>query len=127
MNNKSYRQLPLVYACSGCSSAAQLANTLAVRLDREELAEMSCVAGVGGDVKALVKVAKSERRKIVLDGCPLHCALNCLKRHGVEPDLHLDLSREGVRKVMHADTSAAEEKRIWNTVLVPRVAALTSR
>ncbi|SDZ98077.1 putative zinc-binding protein [Microbulbifer marinus] len=127
MTNKNYRQLPLVYACSGCSSTAQLANTLAVRLDRKELAEMSCVAGVGGDVEALVRIAKSERRKIVLDGCPLHCARNCLRRHGVEPDLHVDLSREGVRKVMHADTSADEVARIWNTVIVPRVAALVSR
>lgn len=127
MNNKNYRQLPLVYACSGCSSTAQLANTLAVRLDRKELAEMSCVAGVGGDVEALVRIAKSERRKIVLDGCPLHCARNCLRRHGIEPDLHVDLSREGVRKVMHADTSADEVARIWNTVIVPRVAALVSR
>ncbi|TAK94969.1 MAG: zinc-binding protein, partial [Aquabacterium sp.] len=40
----------LVYACSGCSSAAQLANHLAVRLDREGIAEMSCIAGVGGRV-----------------------------------------------------------------------------
>ncbi|HAQ85985.1 MAG TPA: zinc-binding protein, partial [Pseudomonas sp.] len=43
-------RLPLVYACSGCSNVAQLANTLAVRLDRAGLAEMSCIAGVGGRV-----------------------------------------------------------------------------
>jgi len=30
-----YDELPLVYSCSGCSSAAQMANDLAVRLDRE--------------------------------------------------------------------------------------------
>lgn len=34
-------QLPLVYSCSGCSSAAQMANYLAVSLDRRGLAEMS--------------------------------------------------------------------------------------
>ncbi|MCM2338040.1 MAG: putative zinc-binding protein, partial [Lysobacter sp.] len=28
------RSLPLVYSCSGCSSAAQMANHLALRLDR---------------------------------------------------------------------------------------------
>ena len=31
---------PLVYSCSGCSSAAQLANHVAVRLDRSGVAEM---------------------------------------------------------------------------------------
>ena len=40
---------PLVYSCSGCSSAAQLANHVALRLDRAGVAEMSCIAGVGGD------------------------------------------------------------------------------
>lgn len=46
MNNSN---LPLVYSCSGCSSAAQMANHLAVQLDRTGLAEMSCIAGVGGN------------------------------------------------------------------------------
>ena len=52
---------PLVYSCSGCSNVAQLANALAVRLDREGLAEMSCIAGVGGRVPALVSKARSGR------------------------------------------------------------------
>ena len=29
---------PLVYSCSGCSSAAQLANHVAVRMDRKGVA-----------------------------------------------------------------------------------------
>jgi len=36
---------PLVYSCSGCSSAAQMANYIAVQLDRMDVAEMSCIAG----------------------------------------------------------------------------------
>ncbi|MFC7483997.1 putative zinc-binding protein [Luedemannella flava] len=48
---------PLVYSCSGCSSAAQLANALAIRLDRQGVAEMSCIAGLGGDVPSLVRLA----------------------------------------------------------------------
>ena len=44
------RPAPIVYSCSGCSSAAQLANHVALRLDRCGAAEMSCIAGVGGDV-----------------------------------------------------------------------------
>src|SRR6516164_4539372 len=50
---------PLVYSCSGCSSAAQMANYFAVQLDRSGIAEMSCIAGVGGNVKKLVKTALS--------------------------------------------------------------------
>jgi uncharacterized metal-binding protein len=51
-------QPPLVYSCSGASSAAQMANHLAVKLDRLKVAEMSCIAGVGGDVKPLVRSAR---------------------------------------------------------------------
>lgn len=69
--------LPLVYACSGCSSAAQLANHLAVRLDREQRAEMSCIAGLGGDVRSLVRVAHEARASgrgiLAIDGCALAC------------------------------------------------------
>ena len=48
---------PLVYSCSGCSSAAQLANHVALQLDRRGVAEMSCIAGVGGDVPHLKRAA----------------------------------------------------------------------
>lgn len=109
--------LPLVYSCSGCSNAAQLANTLAVRLDREGLAEMSCISGVGGDVAPLVNKALSERPIVVLDGCALHCAKNCLKRHGVVPDLHIDLSRRGIKKRYHEDVSLTETHRVWKELV----------
>ena len=55
------KNLPLVYSCSGCSSAAQMANHVALRLDREGEAEMSCIAGVGGNVPNLVKISRSGR------------------------------------------------------------------
>ena len=90
--------LPLVYSCSGCSNVAQLANSLALRLDRACLAEMSCIAGVGGHVPALVSKAKSGRLIVALDGCPLHCVKGCLAQHDVKPDVHLTLSEFGVRK-----------------------------
>ena len=91
-------RLPLVYSCSGCSNVAQLANTLALRLDRLGLAEMSCIAGVGGRVPALVSKAHSGRRILALDGCPLQCVKGCLAQHDIEPDIHLILSQSGLRK-----------------------------
>jgi uncharacterized metal-binding protein len=100
-------ELPLVYACSGCSSAAQLANHLAVRLDREGTAEMSCIAGLGGDVKPLLRLAQraaqSGRTVLAIDGCPLECVQRSLARHGLKPTLHLRLDERGVRKVQHGE------------------------
>lgn len=114
--HSNYRALPLVYSCSGCSSAAQLANYVAVRLDREQRAEMSCIAGVGGDVESLVKVATSGRPIVALDGCPLHCVRNCLQRHGIEPTLHYTLSDLGVRKRYHSEFAAEDATRVFETV-----------
>jgi len=98
-----YDELPLVYSCSGCSSAAQMANDIAVSLDREGVAEMSCIAGVGGDVGPLVDTATSDRSILVIDGCPLECAKACLADHDVEPDEHVNLAAEGVPKEYHTD------------------------
>ncbi|HET9903295.1 MAG TPA: putative zinc-binding protein [Xanthobacteraceae bacterium] len=94
-------QLPLVYSCSGCSSVAQLANHLAIRLDHEGYAEMSCIAGVGGDVGPLVRIAKSGRPIIAIDGCALACVLHTLARHGVVPAAHRLLASDGIRKRYH--------------------------
>jgi len=90
--------LPLVYSCSGCSNVAQLANDLAVVLDREGHAQMSCIAGVGGDVKGLVKLAKSGRPILAIDGCKIACVYKTLARHNVTPQWHLELTRFGIKK-----------------------------
>lgn len=106
-------ELPLVYSCSGCSSAAQLANSLAICLDRDEHAEMSCIAGVGGGVKSLVRVAKSGRPIIALDGCPLVCVEHCLARHGVVAKQHVVLSDFGVEKKKKHLFSEAEADSVY--------------
>ncbi len=106
MNQKSKKNAqdqPLVYSCSGCSNIAQLANKVAVELDRAELAEMSCIAGVGGDVPSILKKAKSGRKIITLDGCHLHCAKNCLAKHNITSDHHYTLTDFGLKKRYHTD------------------------
>lgn len=94
---------PLVYSCSGCSSAAQLANQVALRLDRSGMAEMSCIAGVGGDVPHLLKIARSGRPILALDGCPLVCVASTLARHGLTAQRHYQLQQYGVKKRQHED------------------------
>lgn len=108
--------LPLVYSCSGCSSAAQMANHVAVRLDRQGLAEMSCIAGVGGDVPKLVRIAKSGRPIIALDGCALACVKNSLARHGVVAARYHLLSDMGVRKRYGTDFDPAEAARVLDAI-----------
>ncbi|OMH39117.1 putative zinc-binding protein [Motiliproteus sp. MSK22-1] len=111
-NDNSTGALPLIYSCSGCSNIAQLANQVAIELFREGQAEMSCIAGVGGGVKNLVKVAKSGRPIISLDGCPLHCVKNCLNNHGIESTYHYTLTKYGIKKRPNLDFDPVDVKRI---------------
>jgi uncharacterized metal-binding protein len=108
--------LALVYACSGCSSAAQLANHVAVQLDRQGVAEMSCIAGVGGDVPSLVRTATSGRAIVALDGCALACVKSCLTRHGVSADRYYQLQHAGVKKQYHADFDPTQARQVFEQV-----------
>jgi len=59
-DSPSSRPATVVYACSGCSDAGELADLIARQLARDGVAEMSCLAGIGGRVKNLV--TKAEKR-----------------------------------------------------------------
>ena len=124
MSRKSH--LPLVYSCSGCSSAAQMANHIALELDRAKVAEMSCIAGVGGGVAPLVQLAQSGRPVVAIDGCQLACARQCLVNQGVQPTQHVLLNMLGVRKRLHADFDRDHAARLLDELSV-QVAGLNRR
>lgn len=119
--------LPLVYSCSGCSSAAQLANHIAVQMDRRGLAEMSCIAGVGGDVPKLVRLAKSGRPIVALDGCPLVCVKSTLARHGIAPARHYQLQQYGVKKRAHEDFDPLQAALVLEQVEADQLAQPLTR
>src|SRR5690606_30629496 len=112
----SDKTLPLVYSCSGCSSAAQMANHLAVKLDREGLAEMSCIAGVGGNVRPLVRLAQSGRPILALDGCALQCVKHSLAERGVTPTTHVLLHELGAKKRFHTDFDPDQAQALYGQV-----------
>ncbi|QFU00216.1 DGC domain protein [Halomonas sp. THAF5a] len=98
MSRTANRSRPLIYACSGCSDVAQLANEVALRLDHRRDAEMSCIAGVGGGVPGLVRTARSGRPIVAIDGCQMHCAEHCLANADVAPTEHVRLYEQGLKK-----------------------------
>jgi uncharacterized metal-binding protein len=96
--NIPVRKPVVVYACSGCSDAGEIADRIARRLTREGVAQMSCLAGIGGRVKSLVLKAENAERILVVDGCPLNCAAHTLKLAGFNQFDHLELHKMGIRK-----------------------------
>ncbi len=72
---------------------------------------------MGGDVKPLVRTAQSGRPIIALDGCPLQCAAQILKRHGLTADRHYDLSKLSVEKRKHEDFDPHDAARVLQHIL----------
>ncbi|MFJ8581065.1 putative zinc-binding protein [Micromonospora sp. NPDC093277] len=69
-----------------------------------------------GDVAPLLRLARSGRPLLALDGCPLVCVAATLRRHGLTPDGHVVLSDHGVRKRRHVDPDEADLRRLWPLV-----------
>jgi uncharacterized metal-binding protein len=88
----------VVYACSGCSDAGELADRMARELTRSGVAEMSCLAGIGGRVKSIMSKGGKAERILVIDGCPLNCARKTLELAGLKKFDHLGLHEIGLRK-----------------------------
>lgn len=106
----------LVFACSGCSDAGELADRIARQLAREGVAQMSCLVGIGGRVKSLVAQAESAERILVIDGCPLACGRKTLELAGLNQLEHLGLQDLGLRK----GSCTVDELNISVGVLVVR-------
>jgi len=104
----------LVYACSGASNLGQLANEIAVRLDRLGLAELVCVTEVGagnGDIQS------SNKPVIAISGCTTACCTAMLKRHGIEVSRSVVLAERGVAKAKHVLVDAESMERVFGQVL----------
>ena len=81
------------------------------------MAEMSCIAGVGGDVPQLLRTARSGRPVIALDGCALACARRCLERHAIPIARYYQLHQLGVRKRYHEDFDALQAHKVLASVM----------
>ena len=94
----SNKPTTVVYTCSGCSDAGEIADRVARQLTRDGAAQMSCLAGIGGRVKSLLSKAENAERILVVDGCPLNCARHTLELAGFKKFDHLELHKLGIRK-----------------------------
>lgn len=73
----------------------------------------------------MVKKAQSERKIMVMDGCSLHCAKLSLDRYGVSINVHIDLSKAGVKKRFHQDATPAEELHVWSSAVLPEIGRIS--
>jgi uncharacterized metal-binding protein len=110
----SDQKVTLIFPCSGASNVGQLTNELALRMTREGLGKMSCLAGVGAHISGFVVSAKDCDQLVVLDGCPQKCAAKLFEHVGMKPHVYLLLTEHGFKKshgtpVLPEDVDRARE------------------
>jgi uncharacterized metal-binding protein len=111
---------PIVYSCSGCSNLARMAYDIALNLDNNDVAEMSCVSGVIGKVGPVQQLGESGRPIIAIDGCSLGCTKSCLDASDIKVDHYFDISEYGFEKRSKWDDSLTENaiamKKIYDSL-----------
>ena len=100
----------VIFACSGAADVGKIADLSARKLSEDGVGKMSCLAGVGGRVKPLMKIAKGAQAILAIDGCPLHCARNTLEQAGFKKFEHLCLADMGMEKGKTPATAEAVAK-----------------
>ncbi len=116
----------IVLACSGSSNVGQLTNDLALRMTREGLGKMSCLAGVGAHLSGFVVSARDCDRLVVLDGCPQRCAAKILEHVDVKPHLYVLFTEHGFEK-RHDMPVQPEEVERARELVVQRLRELDAR
>jgi uncharacterized metal-binding protein len=105
----------LVYACSGASNLGQLANEIALRLDRLGLAELVCLTEVGAEDGGAP--SSSGRPVLAISGCASGCCAAMLVRHGISPASSIVLAERGVAKAKHVLVDDEAKERVFGQVL----------
>lgn len=109
-------QKALVFACSGCSHLATMANDIALTLDSEGVAEMSCISWLIAANNEDVQEKAKNRKIILIEGCGESCSKACLNKASVEVDVHINLAELGFIARNAGDGSLQEDSIAMNHI-----------
>jgi uncharacterized metal-binding protein len=119
----SNEKVTLVFPCSGASSVGQITNELGMRMTRDGVAKMSCLAGVGAHISGFVVSARDCDQLVVLDGCPQRCAFKVFEHLGIKPHVYLTLTEHGFEK-RHGAFPLPEEVERARALVVAKIAEM---
>jgi uncharacterized metal-binding protein len=55
--------------CAGGSNCGQITNQVAIKLDKEGVGHIYCLAGIAAHIDGMVESARGAKRLVALDGC----------------------------------------------------------
>lgn len=88
----------LIFACSGAADVGAIADQAARKLTKEGAGKMYCLAGIGGRVSGIMETTRSAAKILAVDGCPLNCVSECLKKAGFDKFEHFFVTDLGLEK-----------------------------
>ena len=88
----------LIFACSGAADVGAIADQAARKLTKDGKGKMFCLAGVGGRVSGIMKSTGAADEVLVIDGCQLDCAKNCMEQAGFKAFEFVRLTDLGMEK-----------------------------
>ncbi|WP_292386946.1 putative zinc-binding protein [Methanosarcina sp. UBA5] len=87
-----------IFPCVGASNVGQISNKIAIELEKQNIGNLMCTAGIGARAPGLMKSAEASDRIIAIDGCPVNCASKTLELAGFKVDKHILISELGIKK-----------------------------
>ena len=98
MEIKETKQTLVVYVCGGSADVGELTDRAARQMDREGIANMSCLAGIGARDADIMFNAEYATRVLLMDGCPKACSQRTFENANLHSFVHFDMSAVGLLK-----------------------------
>jgi len=98
----------LLFPCAGGSNCGQIANSVAVRLTREGVGKIYCLAGIGAHIAGMIESARTAERIVALDGCAVACARKTIEHAGLPVTDWICVTNEGIEKNHEFQLSSEE-------------------
>ena len=89
----------MIVSCSGASNTGCYADKVSRILAESGQANMICLPKIAiNDKKLIEKVKKTEKKVVIIDGCPINCAEKILQDKGIENFIHINTTDFGIKK-----------------------------
>ncbi|MFN3406015.1 MAG: putative zinc-binding protein, partial [Cytophagaceae bacterium] len=101
------------FAVAVVSGAGQIAYKLALVLNENGIAEMSCLAGLASGGKTFLHKIKN-RKVWIIDGCSIECSKRILHNNKINAEKHISLAKIGIKK--NTDPQSADINRLLSLI-----------
>lgn len=100
----------MLYACSGASNVAEVADLTARALAADGDGAMFCLAALASGSDSMVQTARGASVSVMIDGCDADCGKKVLEKAGVDDCIHIRVTDLGIDKVSGLRASPEQVK-----------------